>query len=250
MAYKVGTLQRPVDTQNVELCNAAFKPIIDAINNSGLLVLQDTVNWPDWHLWLNYYKFKDHSDKGLRVAVKYNTFDRENHYFLDVFDWTDDLDIYHGDPQLKNKHTIFWTPPNELGYISWLYEEGSVLQIFDLSVFYIKSPDGKKRLLAGTYVPGGSKQHAGDCYEFLNNLGSTSYMIPYKNQQGQNQIIAVAYLSFANQYYTDKIYAGSRIVFGIDSYNLVTGQKYRMTDIETGRSETIYYMYPHFFREV
>ena len=249
MTYKVGTLQRPVDTQNVELCNAAFKPIVDAINNSGLLVLQDTVNWPDWHLWLNYYKFKDHSDKGLRVVTKYDTFDREYHYFLDLFDWTDDLDINHGDPQLKNKHSIFWTQPNDFGTLSWLYEGGSVLQIYDLSVFYIKSPDGKNRLLAGTYVDGGNKQHAGACYEFLNGLGTPSFMIPYQNQQGQNQIIAVAYLSFINQYYTDKIYAGSRHVM-YTTYNLVAGQKYRMTDIETGRSETIYYMYPHFFREV
>lgn len=249
MAYKVGTLQRPVDTQNVELSNAAFKPIIDAINNSGLLVLQDTVNWPDWHHWLNYYKFKDHPDKGLRVVTKFDTFDKADHYFLDLFDWTDDLDIYHGDPQLKNKHSVFWIRSNDFGAISWLYEEGSVLQIYDLSVFYIKSPDGKNRLLAGTYVNDGSKHHAGACYEFLNNLGTPSYMIPYKNQQGQNQIIAVAYLSFANQYYTDKIYAGSRAVM-YTTYNLVHGQKYRMTDIETGRSETIYYMYPHFFREV
>ena len=249
MAYKVGTLQRPVDTQNVEMDNAAFKPVVDAINNSGLLVLQDTVNWPDWHLWLNYYKFKDHSDKGLRVVTKYDTFDKEHHYFLDLFDWTDDLDIYHGDPQLKNKHSVLWVQPNDFDQVSWLYEEGSVLQIYDLSVFYIKSPDGKNRLLAGTYVDGGNKQHAGACREFLNGLGTPSYMIPYYNQQGQNQIIAVAYLSFANQYYTDKIYAGSRAV-AYTTYKLVHGQKYRMTDIETSRSETIYYMYPHFFREV
>lgn len=249
MAYKVGTLQRPIDSWNVKLCNAAFKPIIDAINNSKLLVLQDTVNWPDWHLWLNYYKFKDHSDKGLRVVAKYDIFDRENHYFIDTFDWTDDLDIYHGDTNLHNKHSIFWSQPSDLGEISWLYEAGSVLQIHNLNVFYIKSPDGKNRLLAGTYIAGGLKPNAGDCREFLNGLGNSSYMIPYKNQQGQNQIIAVSYLSFANQYYTDKIYAGSRAVM-YTTYNLVPGQKYRMTDIETGRSETVYYMYPHFFREV
>ena len=251
MAYKVGTLQRPVDDNNVEMSNAAFKPIIDAINNSGLLLLQDTVNWPDWHSWLNYYKFKDHPDRGLRVVTKYDTFERENHYFIDIFQWTDDLDIYHGDPQLKDKHSMFYKKPNEFSYLSWLYEEGSVLQIHGLNVFYIKSPDGKNRMLAATFVGGGdnNKSNAGDCYEFLNGLGASSYMIPYDNQNGQNQIVAVAYLSFANQYYTDKIYAGSRNIY-YTTYNLVAGQKYRMTDMETGRSETIYYMYPHFFREV
>ena len=248
MAYKVGTLQRPVDTYNVELSNAAFKPIVDAINKSGLLVLQDTVNWPDWHVWLNYYKFKDHPDKGLRVVTKYDTYEVESHYFIDVFDWTDDLDIYHGDPQLKNKQSIFWEYPRDFGNISLLYEEGSVLQIYTLSVFYIKSPDGKNRLLAAMRSTGNIKD-ARLYSEFLNGLGTPSFMIPYGNQQGQNQIIAVAYLSFANQYYTDKIYAGSRAVM-YSTYNLVHGQKYRMTDIETGRSETIYYMYPHFFREV
>lgn len=249
MAYKVGTLQKPVDTRNVELCNAAFKPVVDAINNSRLLVLQDTVNVADRHYWLNYYKFKDHPNKGMRITIKFDTFATNSNYYLDVFDWTDDLNINSGVPDVKNKAQIFYCGSNDFGAISWLYEEGSALQIYSLSVFYIKSPDGKNKLLAGTYVPGGNKKHAGDCYEFLNGLGRTSYMIPYNNQQGQNQIIAVAYLSFANQYYTDKIYAGSRAVM-YTTYNLVHGQKYRMTDIETGRSETIYYMYPHFFREV
>lgn len=245
MAYKVGTLQKPVDTRNVELCNAAFKPIVDAINKSGLLVLQDTVNWPDWHLWLNYYKFKDHSDKGLRILAKYDTFDRYNHYFLESFDWTDDLDIYNGDIRLENKHSIYDIQPNDLGNISWLYEEGSVLQINGLNVFYIKSPDGKKRLLVGMYSTG-EINRAREYTEFLNGLGQPSFMVEYRNQQGQNIIIPVAYLSFSNQYYTDKIYAGSRW----PTYVPVAGQKYRMTDIETGRSETVYYMCPHFFREV
>ena len=248
MAYKVDTLQRPVDTYNVELCNAAFKPVVDAINNSGLLLLQDTVNWPDWHLWLNYYKFKDHPGTGLRVTAKYDTFGRDSHYYMDIFEWTDDLNIYNGDIYLKNKHNIFYEYPENLDLISWLYEEGSVLQIYTLSVFYIKSPDDKNRLLAAIFSTGNIKD-ARLYYEFLNGLGTPSFMIPYGNQQGQNQIIPVAYLSFANQYYTDKIYAGPRGV-GAMTYNLVHGQKYRMTDIETGRSETIYYMYPHFFREV
>lgn len=245
MSYKVGTLQRPVDAQNVELSNAAFKPIIDAINNSRLLVLQDTVPIADWHYWLNYYKFKDHPDKGLRVTIKYDAFDKENHYYLDLFDWTDDLDIYHGDPQLKNKVSIFYYVPNDFGAISWLYEEGSALQIYNLNVFYIKSPDGKNQLLAGIHCTG-DLNRAKEYTEFLNGLGQPSYMIEYRNQQGQNIIIPVAYLSFSNQYYTNKIYAGSRW----PTYIPVAGQKYRMTDIETGRSETVYYMYPHFFREV
>lgn len=245
MAYKVGTLQRPVDTQNVELSNAAFKPIIDAINKSGLLLFQDTVHVADRHYWLNYYKFKDHSDKGMRITIKFDTFATHNNYYLDLFDWTDDLNIHSGVPDVKNKHQILYCTSNDFGLISWLYEEGSVLQIYDLSVFYIKSPDGKNRLLAGMYCTGDINR-AREYTEFLNGLGQPGFMIEYRNQQGQNIIIPVSYLSFSNQYYTDKIYAGSRW----PTYIPVAGQKYRMTDIETGRSETVYYMYPHFFREV
>lgn len=247
MSYKVGTLSNPIDTSNVEQSNAAFKPVVDAINNCGLLDFQATVHIVDRQYWLDYYKFKGYPNKGLRIVQSKDNFSFNANYYLEIFDWTDDLDIYDGVPNPQNMKQIFYYGPNAFNNISWLYEENSALQIYQLSVFYTKSPDNdSKQLLVATYCSDTRWITHADTYrEFLNNLGTPSYMIPYRNSQGENNIIAVAYLSFANQYYTDKIYAGSRDQY----YTLVPGQKYRMTDIETSRSETIYYMYPHFFRE-
>lgn len=247
MAYVVKSLVRPADFGNVEECNAAFAPIVTAINECGLLDFQATVNIVAVNVWVNYYKFKLHPDKGLRVVSKYDNFDRANNYYLDLFDWTEGLDIYDGDPPLQNKIQLFSIGPHDFGILHCLYNPGVALNVYSLNVFYIKSveDDSKKDLVALYYNGDGRWINMMPKYrEFLSNLGY-NYVLDYNNASGGDQIICGTYISFSNQYYSDKVYTGTKN----GQHGLRVAQKYRMYNIADGRAEVIYYMYPVLYRE-
>lgn len=247
MAYTVVSLSKPSHVTNVEECNAAFAPIITAINECGLLDFQATVNIVTHNIWLNYYKFKLHPDKGLRVVLKYDNFDVGNRYYLDLFDWTDDLDIYNGDPILQNKVSLFFIIPNDFGILNCLYNPGVALNVYTLNVFYVKSvEDESKQDIVALYYNGDIHQpnEMRQYKEFINNLGF-NYVFDYNNTSGGDQIICGTYISFSNQFYSDKVYTGTRM----GSHGLKVAQKYRMYSIPDGRAEIIYYMYPILYRE-
>ena len=247
MAYTVTSINRPADFGNVEECNAAFAPIITALNECGLLDFQATVNIVAAHVWLNYYKFKLHPDKGLRVTSKYDNFDRDNHYYIDLFDWTESLDIYDGDPPLQNKQSLFYLGPNDFGILHCLYNPGIALNVYSLNVFYVKSveDDSKKDLVALYYNGDGRWINQMTQYrEFLSNLGYSS-VLDYNNASGGDQIICGTYISFSNQYYSDKVYTGTKA----GQHGLKVAQKYRMYNIRDGRAEVVYYMWPVLYRE-
>ena len=246
MAYVVKSLVRPADYGNVEECNAAFAPIVTAINECGLLDFQATVNIVAVNVWVNYYKFKIHPDKGLRVVSKYDNFDRANNYYLDIFDWTEDLDIYAGDPPLRNKISIFSRAPNDFGILQCLYNPGVALNVYHLNVFYIKSvEDNSKKDLVAIYCSDTRWINQMTQYrEFLSNLGYSS-VLDYNNASGGDQIICGTYISFSNQFYSDKVYTGTKN----GQHGLRVAQKYRMYNISDGRAEVVYYMYPVLYRE-
>lgn len=246
MAYVVTSLVRPADFGNVEECNAAFAPIVTAINECGLLDFQATVNIVAANVWVNYYKFKLHPDKGLRVVSKYDNFDRANNYYLDLFDWTEDLDIYNGDPPLRNKISIFSRGPNDFGILQCLYNPGVALNVYHLNVFYVKSvEDDSKKDLVAIYCRDIRWINQMTQYrEFLSNLGYSS-VLHYNNASGGDQIICGTYISFSNQFYSDKVYTGTKD----GQHGLRVAQKYRMYNISDGRAEVIYYMYPVLYRE-
>lgn len=247
MAYTVTSINRPSDYNNVEECNAAFAPIVTALNECGLLDFQATVNVVDLHVWLNYYKFKLHPDKGLRVSVKYDNTNVANRYYVDLFDWTDDLDIYNGDPVLQNKISLFFYGPNDFGRLHCLYNPGVALNVYTLNVFYVKSvdDDSKKDLVALYYTGDDRWINVMPNYrEFLSNLGY-SYVLDYNNASGGDQIICGTYISFSNQFYSDKVYTGTKM----GQHGLRVAQKYRMYNIADGRAEVVYYMYPVLYRE-
>lgn len=247
MAYVVKSLVRPADYGNVEECNAAFAPIITAINECGLLDFQATVNIVAANVWVNYYKFKLHPNKGLRVVSKYDNFDRANNYYFDLFDWTEGLDIYNGDPPLQNKIQLFSFGPHDFGILHCLYNPGVALNVYTLNVFYIKSveDDSKKDLVALYYNGDGRWINEMRQYrEFLSGL-KYSYVLDYNNASGGDQIICGTYISFSNQYYSDKVYTGTKK----GQHGLRVAQKYRMYNISDGRAEVVYYMYPVLYRE-
>lgn len=246
MAYVVSSLVRPADFGNVEECNAAFAPIITALNECGLLDFQATVNITDGNYWLNYYKFKLHPDKGLRVVSKYDNFTKGKMYYLDLFDWTEGLDIYNGDPPLQNKISIFAVNPNDFGIISCLYSPGIALNVYHLNVFYIKSVENdSKQDLVALYCGDTRFLNNMQVYrEFISNLGY-NYVLDYNNASGGDQIICGTYISFSNQFYSDKVYTGTHR----GQHGLRVAQKYRMYSIPDGRAEVIYYMYPVLYRE-
>lgn len=247
MAYTVTSINRPQDYGNVEKCNAAFAPIVTAINECGLLDFQATVNIVANKYWLNYYKFKLHPDKGLRVVSKYDDFTVSNQYYLDLFDWTEDLDIYNGDPPLQNKTQLFSIEPHDFGILHCLYNPGVALNVYSLNVFYVKSveDDSKQDIVAIIYCGDirwiNQMQHY---REFLSNL-ECSYVLDYNNASGGDQIICGTYISFSNQFYSDKVYTGTRN----GRHELRVAQKYRMYNISDGRAEVVYYMYPVLYRE-
>lgn len=246
MAYVVKSLVRPADYGNVEECNAAFAPIVTAINECGLLDFQATVNIVAVNVWVNYYKFKLHPDKGLRVVSKYDNFTRANNYYLDLFDWTEDLDIYAGDPPLRNKISIFSRGPHDFGILHCLYNPGIALNVHHLNVFYVKSvEDESKQDIVAIYCRdirwiNQMRQYG----EFLSNLGY-NYVLDYNNASGGDQIICGTYISFSNQFYSDKVYTGTNK----GEHGLRVAQKYRMYNISDGRAEVVYYMYPVLYRE-
>lgn len=247
MAYVVTSLIRPADFGNVEECNAAFAPIITALNDCGLLDFQATVNITAGNYWLNYYKFKLHPDKGLRVVSKYDNFDESNKYYLDLFDWTDGLDIYSGDPPLQNKISLFFIGPNDFAMLHCLYNPGVALNVYTLNVFYVKSvEDDSKKDLVALYYRGDNRwiDQMQQYREFLSNLGF-NYVLDYNNASGGDQIICGTYISFSNQYYSDKVYTGTKM----GQHWLRVAQKYRMYSIPDGRAEVIYYMQPVLYRE-
>lgn len=246
MAYTVVSLVRPADFGNVEECNAAFAPIVTAINECGLLDFQATVNIVAVNVWVNYYKFKLHPDKGLRVVSKYDNFDRANNYYLDLFDWTDDLDIYNGDPPLQNKISIFSRTPNDFGILQCLYNPGVALNVYHLNIFYVKSvEDDSKQDIVAIYCSDIRWINQMRYYrEFLSNLGY-NYVLDYNNASGGDQIICGTYISFSNQFYSDKVYTGTNK----GNHGLRVAQKYRMYNISDGRAEVVYYMYPVLYRE-
>lgn len=247
MAYTVVSLVRPADFSNVEECNAAFAPIVTAINECGLLDFQATVNIVAANIWVNYYKFKLHPDKGLRVVSKYDNFNVANKYYLDLFDWTDGLDIYDGDPVLQNKISLFYFSPNDFGILHCLYSPGIALNVYSLNVFYIKSvEDESKKDLVALYYNGDGRwiNEMRKYREFLSNLGF-NYVLDYNNASGGDQIICGTYISFSNQFYSDKVYTGTRV----GTHGLKVAQKYRMYSIPDGRAEVIYYMWPVLYRE-
>lgn len=247
MAYVVKSLVRPADYGNVEECNAAFAPIVTAINECGLLDFQATVNIVAANVWLNYYKFKLHPDKGLRVVSKYDNFSRGNQYYIDLFDWTDGLDIYDGDHPLQNKQSLFFLGPNDFGILHCLYNPGVALNVYTLNVFYIKSvEDDSKKDLVALYYTGDLRwvNNMKKYREFLSNL-KYSYVLDYNNASGGDQIICGTYISFSNQYYSDKVYTGTKQ----GQHGLRVAQKYRMYNIADGRAEVVYYMYPVLYRE-
>lgn len=247
MAYTVTSINRPSDFGNVEECNADFAPIITAINECGLLDFQATVNIVAANVWVNYYKFKLHPEKGLRVTLKYDNFTVANKYYLDLFDWTEGLDIYNGDPPLQNKTQLFYLGPNDFGILHCLYNPGVALNVYSLNVFYVKSAedDSKKDLVALYYNGDGrwiTQMH--QYREFISNLGF-NYVLDYNNASGGDQIICGTYISFSNQYYSDKVYTGTKM----GQHGLRVAQKYRMYSIPDGRAEVIYYMWPVLYRE-
>lgn len=247
MAYIVKSLVRPADYGNVEECNAAFAPIVTAINECGLLDFQATVHIVDRQYWLNYYKFKLHPDKGLRVVQSKDNFDFNNNYYLDIFDWTDDLDIYNGVPEPQNKIQLFYLAPHDFGILHCLYNPGVALNVYTLNVFYIKSvEDDSKKDLVALYYTGDRRwiNQMTQYREFLSNLGY-SYVLDYNNASGGDQIICGTYISFSNQFYSDKVYTGTKA----GQHGLRVAQKYRMYNISDGRAEVIYYMYPVLYRE-
>lgn len=247
MAYIVKSLVRPADYGNVEECNAAFAPIVTAINECGLLDFQATVHIVDRQYWLNYYKFKLHPDKGLRVVQSKDNFDFNNNYYLDIFDWTDDLDIYNGVPEPQNKIQLFYLEPHDFGILHCLYNPGVALNVYTLNVFYIKSvEDDSKKDLVALYYTGDRRwiNQMTQYREFLSNLGY-SYVLDYNNASGGDQIICGTYISFSNQFYSDKVYTGTKA----GQHGLRVAQKYRMYNISDGRAEVIYYMYPVLYRE-
>lgn len=246
MAYNITTLVKPTDISNVEECNTAFAPIITALNECGLLDFQATVNIVDKNCWLNYYKFKLHPEKGLRVVSKYDNFDVANSYYLDLFDWTDDLDIYNGNPTLQNKISIFNRGPNDFGIFSCLYNPGIALNVYTLNVFYTKSvSDDSKQDIVAIYCGDARYPNVMTSYkDFINNL-KVSFVIDYNNSSGGDQIICGTYISFSNNYYSDRVYTGTRQ----GNHGLKVAQKYRLADIQSGRQEIIYYMYPVLYRE-
>lgn len=247
MAYTVTSINKPQDYKNVEECNAAFAPIITAINECGLLDFQATVNIVDYNYWLNYYKFKLHPDKGLRVVSKYDNFDRANQYYLDLFDWTEGLDIYNGNPPLQNKRQLFFIGPNDFDILHCLYNPGIALNVFTLNVFYVKSvEDDSKKDLVALYYDGDWRwvNQMVKYREFLSNL-KCSYVLDYNNASGGDRIICGTYISFSNQFYSDKVYTGTKQ----GQHGLRVAQKYRMYNISDGRSEVVYYMYPVLYRE-
>ena len=247
MAYIVKSLVKPADYGNVEECNAAFAPIVTALNECGLLDFQATVHIVDRQYWLNYYKFKLHPDKGLRVVQSKDNFDFNNKYYLDMFDWTDDLDIYNGVPEPQNKIQLFYLGPHDFGILHCLYNPGVALNVYTLNVFYIKSveDDSKKDLVALYYNGDGRWVNEMTQYkEFLSNL-KYSYVLDYNNASGGDQIICGTYISFSNQFYSDKVYTGTKK----GQHGLRVAQKYRMYNISDGRAEVVYYMYPVLYRE-
>lgn len=246
MAYVVKSLVRPADYGNVEECNAAFAPIVTAINECGLLDFQATVNIVAVNVWVNYYKFKLHPNKGLRVVSKYDNFTRANNYYLDLFDWTEGLDIYNGDPPLQNKISIFSIGPNDFGILQCLYNPGVALNVYHLNVFYVKSveDDSKQDLVALYCIDLRMINQMRQYIEFLSNL-RCNYVLDYNNASGGDQIICGTYISFSNQFYSDKVYTGTNK----GDHGLRVAQKYRMYNISDGRAEVVYYMYPVLYRE-
>lgn len=246
MAYTVTSLVRPADYGNVEECNAAFAPIVTAINECGLLDFQATVNIVAVNVWVNYYKFKLHPDKGLRVVSKYDNFDRANNYYLDLFDWTEGLNIYDGDPPLQNKISIFSRGPHDFGILQCLYNPGVALNVYTLNVFYVKSveDESKQDIVAIYCIDTRFINQMRRYREFLSNL-KFSYVLDYNNASGGDQIICGTYISFSNQFYSDKVYTGTNK----GDHGLRVAQKYRMYNISDGRAEVVYYMYPVLYRE-
>lgn len=249
MAYTVKTLVVPDDVSNVQKGNEAFKPLVDAVKNCGLLDFQQQVLVETNHYYLNYFKFKLHPNKGLRIVSGYQTYERDNHYCIDLFDWTDDLDIQTGDPPLTNKKSILYKTPQYFKEITFLYQENVALQVHGLNIFYVKSPDDPmKEDLVAMYQQWGDDRHLWgvDYYsEFLSGL-RFSWAIDYNNQSGRPLMICGTPISFQNNMYNDKIYTGTRS--GI--HKLKNGYKYRMYNVADGSSEVMYFMYPIFYLEV
>lgn len=249
MAYTVKTLVVPDDTSNVQKGNEAFKPLVDAVKNCGFLDFQQQVLVEEYHYYLNYFKFKLHPNKGLRIVSGYQTYERASQYYIDLFDWTDGLDVQTGDPPLPNKRSILYMPPQYFKNITFLYQENVVLQVYGLNIFYIKSPDDPtKQELVAMYQSWGddrSKWSTSAYSEFLSDL-RFSYAIDFNNQSGGPMMICGTPISFQNNMYNDKIYTGTRN----GGHRLKNGYKYRMYNVADGSSEVMYFMYPIFYLEV